>query len=464
MREVLGVARDAGRLLAAHWPVLLMWFAAGSLIRFLALELAGTVGTFSAVGGILLLPLAALARLVALVAMLLVLRDGMGQLRAIAPLPEGKVDRRRSFVDGLLGGILPFFAFYAAWGFLKEDAARYTTVALDLKNDLDLTAWGECLAQTTQVAECSGVNAGLGSVDAIGLNALTIGLIIAAFALRWGWKRWRTRLPKAFAFMAVYVEALWVYLSVYVISDVIGMVTTWIEQRQAMVWLSDLRSWVNSQVALVAWIWDGVEWFIGEAGGIILLPVAWLTIAGVVYGQAVVAQAPRLAGGATDRVLSRFARVPSWIRRRAKEFGAQMVALFRPVWSALVLMWRAGPVIIGAYVLFYVAIVASEDLLLAGIVRAIGPHTYEGFWAFVSLAAAMLVAIIVEPVRVSLIASAYDTTIGQLRSRAAAIGSEDDVEVKDASVRERGQRNSDRELSLGVHGDHEVQDEGLSRG
>ena len=107
MRQVVVLT---GRLLLAHWPALVAWFLAGTLGRYIGLEVAGFVGGYSALGGLLLLPVAILAKLVSVVAMFLVLRDGLPRLGAIAPAPVERAARLRSFRDALLASILPFFA------------------------------------------------------------------------------------------------------------------------------------------------------------------------------------------------------------------------------------------------------------------------------------------------------------------------------------------------------------------
>lgn len=89
--------RTTGRLLAAHWPALLAWFLAGELGRYLCISSAAYVAQVSEFAGSLLVGLGVLAKLVSLVAMLLVLRDGLHTLSAIAPAPAGRKDRRRFF-------------------------------------------------------------------------------------------------------------------------------------------------------------------------------------------------------------------------------------------------------------------------------------------------------------------------------------------------------------------------------
>jgi len=418
---MIAVLRVAGQLLWRHWPALLALYLAGTLGRYAALEVAGFVGAYSAIAGALLFPLAILARLVALVAMLLVLRDGMVRLGVLAPIPADRSGRRRAFVDALLAGILPFVAFYAAWGYLREDAAAYFSRLLEVNTGLiaeDILGGAE--------------RAGDGAVGELSLGPVTIAIIVAAFAGRWLWKRYRSRLPQAFAALAVYLEVLWVYLSVTLIADALRIVTEWVQDRQAMVWLADVREWVGAQLAPVAWVWDAVEWALGEVGGIVLLPIAWLTIAGVIYGQAVAPQTARLGGVVAARARARFDTLPSRLRARLRDIWSDLVSRFQPIGRALLLMWRAGPVLIGSYILLFTVVLALGAVLELGITRVIGPQELGGFWMVNAPLIFLFVPLVIEPLRVVLVASAYDAVIGRL---APATVSAPDVAVDEAPAR-----------------------------
>ena len=400
---MIAVLRVAGQLLWRHWPALLALYLAGTLGRYVALEVAGYIGAYSAIAGALLFPLAILARLVALVAMLLVLRDGMVRLGVLAPVPVERAARRRAFVDALLAGILPFVAFYAAWGYLREDAAAYFSRLLEVNTGLiaeDILGGAE--------------RAGDGAVGELSLGPLTIAIIVAAFTGRWLWKRYRSRLPKALAAIAVYLEVLWVYLSVTLIADALRIVTEWVQDRQAMVWLADVREWVGAQLVPVAWMWDAVEWALGEIGGIVLLPIAWLTIAGVIYGQAVAPQTARLGGTIATRARARFDTLPSRLRARLRDMWSDLIARFQPIGRALLLMWRAGPVLIGSYILLFTVLLALDAFLELGITRVIGPQELSGFWMVNAPLVFLFVPLVIEPLRVVLVASAYDAVIGRL--------------------------------------------------
>ncbi|WP_314504393.1 hypothetical protein [uncultured Microbacterium sp.] len=400
---MIAVLRLAGQLLWRHWPALLALYLAGTLGRYVAIEAAGFVGAYSAIGGALLFPLAILSRLVALVAMLLVLRDGMVELGALAPIPAQRAARRRAFVDALLAGILPFVAFYAAWGYLREDAADYFSRVLEVNSGL--------IADEILLGQ---ERAGDAAAGELSLGPITIAIIVAAFAGRWLWKRYRSRLPKAFAAIAVYLEVLWVYLSVTLIGDALNQVAAWVQTRQGLVWLGDLREWAGAQLAPVAWVWDAVEWLLGEVGGIVLLPIAWLTIAGVIYGQAVAPQSARLGGRVAVRAQARFNTLPSRLRARLRDIWSDVIARFQPIGRALLLMWRAGPVLVGSYVLLFTILLGLDAALEIGVTRVIGPQELGGFWMVNAPLIFLFVPLVIEPLRVVLVASAYDAVIGRL--------------------------------------------------
>lgn len=418
---MIAVADRAVRVFAAHWPALLAWYLAGALAGYVVIEVAGFVGAYTAIGGLLIMPLAILAPLTAYVAMFLVLRDAMPQLEKLAPRALDPRERRQQFSRAVLGGILPFFAFYAAWGFLRGDMIDYTERALEVRRT---------------ASQVSGiVFSSAGTVDRLQFDAVTIPIIVLAFAGRWAYKRWNSRMPRWAAPAAVYLEAVWVFLTVYLISDGLGQISSWVQSRQALVWLGDFRAGLTGVFAPVGFVWDGVEWLVGEAGGILLLPIAWLTIAGVVYGQAVAAAAPRLAGRIPERVRTRYGSIPARARRRLTDVGGSLVARFRPIGAAFVLMWRAGPALIGGYVLLFTVALALEPLVAVGLTRLVGPRDLVSEWMVFGELLVLAVGLIVEPVRVALVAAAYDRTLArltvasvQLEPQQPALGSHQQVE------------------------------------
>lgn len=123
---------------------------------------------------------------------------------------------------------------------------------------------------------------------------MTVALIVVAFTLRWLWGKYRARVHQAFSVIAVYLELLWIYLSATLIADGIGMFTGWVATRQGTVWLGEFKASVSEWFTPITTIWDSLVVVLGIMAKATLEPLAWLTIAGVIYGQAIAAAAPAI--------------------------------------------------------------------------------------------------------------------------------------------------------------------------
>ncbi|MFD5215338.1 hypothetical protein [Microbacterium sp. NPDC058345] len=415
---------STGRSLWRHWPAMFAWYLAGVLAHYAIVQLAGAVGGRSATLGFLILPLAILARLISYVAMFLVLRDGLRELGAVAPLPESPAERRRTFLSALLAGILPFFAVYWAQGLLNEDVQAYSARALKIRTDVIVTA---AVAGEEPVS----------SVDTVlnlPLNVWTVSIIVVSFAARWAWSKWSARLAKWLSPLAVYFEVVWVFFSVMVIGDLTDSVRSWIDSRAAIAFLERMREQVLDAVAPLRWLWDALGWIIAEAGPVLLAPLAWLTIGGIVYGQAIVAEKLRIEHRVLVRLREHAAFVPNPLMRRLKDLGEELGARFRPIGRALLLMWRAGPLLVASYSLVYVIVKALQSYLDLALTRVVGPHEFL-FWAIAGSVLFLIPTLIVEPLRIAVIAGAYDATLGRLRrkrsdNRDAAHLSAEEAEVR----------------------------------
>ena len=409
--------KTTGRLLLAHWPALVAWFLAGQLAGYLLLEGAGFVAAYAPTAGLLLVPLGILAQLISFVAMFLVLRDGLPELQRLSPRPTDARERRREFLDALLGGILPFFAVYAAWGYLRNDMSAYAARALEVRSGI---GWTE-LAEKVERGDLSPSEAVAGpDYTGFALEPLTIVILVLAFAARWALKRSSERVPRWMNVVSVYLEAVWVFLTVSVIADLLGQLGGWVDSRQAIAWLADARQWLAEHLLAITWVWEAIEWFLGELGGVVLLPIAWLTIAGVLYGQAVAAAAPQLSSPTVQAARGRWARLPGGVRRRLADLWDEFAGRFRPIGRVLVLMWRAGPLLIGGYILLYTVVLALQQLLRLGLTRALGPNEFYSFWLVADAVILLIVPLVIEPLRIAFIGGAYDAVLGRLRSADAS--------------------------------------------
>ncbi len=387
-----------------HWPALLAWYLAGALAHYWVTALAGFVGAYSSVGGLLILPFAVLARLISLVGMLLVLRDGLSSLQEVAPVPEMAADRRRSFLSALLASILPFFAVYAAQGLLRDDIQDYGLRALAKTRE--------------EIGATLGTNRTFDPGDTVldlSFNVWTVLIIVLAFAARWAWGRWSSGLPRTLALLAVYCEVVWVFFSLLLLKNVTDAATAWVDDRAVMARVGEVRTALGGWFPPIVWLGDGVGWLLSQAGPVLLAPLAWLTVAGVVYGQAIVAEKLQIQHRLVTQMRERVARVPNPVMRRLRDLGTELGSRFLPIWRAIMLMWRAGPVIVASYALLYTVVIVAESWLRYGLSRWIGPHDAVLFWAVFWPVIFLIPPLIIEPIRFSLIAGAYDTTFGVLR-------------------------------------------------
>lgn len=398
-------------MLLRHWPALLAWFLGGMLVRQLLIELAGFVGGRNSTGGLLILSLAVLARLIGFVGMFLVIRDGLRTLQSIAPLPTSAKERRQDFMAALLASVLPFFAVYAAQKQLRGDLLDYADRALSSSFADDVFA---AVEGTPQVENPD-------IVLTLSFNVWTILIIVVAIAGRMAWRRWESRLPKLLALLALYLEVVWVFFSLLLLTQLLDGAVEWIGTREVTAWIVDTRSWLAAQFVPLGWLFDGFEQSLDMIGRVLVEPFAWLIVAGVIYGQTITSERLRIGTRLLERTRRTAGMVPAALRRRVDSLAEDLGSRVQPIGRAIRMVWQAGPIVLGTYLLLYACMKALEPLLGLGIMRALGPHD-TAFWTAIAVVFALVPALIVEPIRVSLIAGTYDSALSATPEAASAQG------------------------------------------
>lgn len=343
------------RAVAARWPTLLAWFLAGWVVRVLLLRLAAHLGNEDAVYGLMVLPLAVLARLVSYVAIFLVVRDTLlGAEDREGGRALARVRRSGRRVGSSLGqAVLPFFIIYAAWAIIDEDIVAYGRSALDV----DPLAAGEALS--------------------VSLGVLSVSMVVLSFGLRLFLERVAARLPRWTDAVQVYLEAVWVLVTVLVLRTLLAGVPDWLESRRMVSWgldrLADLRAsfgWVDQLVAGLGPAWSVVS-------DVVLLPLAWLALAGVVFATSLSeVRDPRHVA----RVRARVAGLSSRWRRLLEVASRSVVERWEPVRRVATLAWRAGPLPVAAYLLAFALVTALPVWLDVAFAHLAGPHERE-WWA-----------------------------------------------------------------------------------
>ena len=354
------IVTDTARLLVRNLPALMVFFLAGWALNYLLIRFAGYVANIDPLLGELVLPLAILVRIASYVAMFLVLRPG------------------KNFLEALSTSILPFLIVFATWGMLHDDWVGYSLDQLEQRGDSEVPLF-------------------------VQLSPVTIAVVVVAFVLRFLLNKYRERLPRWFGFIGAYLEAVWLFIAVDVISQLFGLVSGWVQSRSVVVWFNGVIDSARELFAPIGWVADGLGWLLAQAGTVLGLPLAWLTLAGIVYAVTSVRRTPH------ERMLAlgrRWARLPRVVRKRLTEFASDLAGRWVPIATSVRLLWAGGIITIGLFVLAYAALDTSTLWLRFGIDRLIGPH--ELAWWFASDAViGLAIDAIVEPLRISLIAAAW---------------------------------------------------------
>lgn len=366
-----------GRVVATHWPTLVAWYLGGEVVHRLMLQLAGTVGGYTTLGGLLILPLAVAARLVAYVAMYLAVRPS---------LPHTASDRLagREFVRAVLVSILPFFAFYEAWGMLDVDRDEFFRIANAI-----------AFAESGYGTEALGDRGGL-----IAAGPLPIAVLIIALTLRLVLSRFDEKLGTLLRLLAVYTEMLWTFMLFTLVGQWWAGVRDWLSHRTGADWLRGIGDWFASHLPPIAGLWEGVTWGVGIVVAAVVVPAAWLIVVGVIYGTSFDAK-------------TRFGRwSQTALHGTERSIVRAVIARGESLWAAAAVMWRGGPALFGATALAYAVWVLLDRVGSRAVLELIGGHD-DAFWEAYLPVILVAIAAVAEPLRVALLATCYDVVVAR---------------------------------------------------
>jgi hypothetical protein len=399
-------------LLFRFWPQLVLIAAVGVVARDLLLEAAVTTGLRYPLGGMVVLSLVVLVKLLVVVTMFAALRPGLPALAALRE--EGAAsssdDRPRQSADRTLAitaaVILPFFAYYAAWGFLGDTVREYSRLALDR------AGFGE----PVQIFEFL-------------RSPALIAAILVCFAVRWFAKRMNARSHQPWwRLLVVAADASWIFIGLYALDT----------------WRNDFINWIGAgavleaQAAGTAWLSmaaHAAETFVprefqppalvDQAQNLFfyaLLPLVWLVMAAIINGYDFAA-APAPAASSPSRALT----WRKWLRDFASHFFGGYRSRYRPVWNCLKLTLGAG---LGTLLTFIVAYRALNWLgawLWYGATRTLGPYDLETWQPLSSLISLFIGSpsdlgggILLDAARIALLAAVLEYAVSTQRRAATA--------------------------------------------
>jgi hypothetical protein len=354
--------------------------------------------------GQLILPLAVLARLASYVGMFLVLRPVLTSYRRL----EGLADRATAspepsflvaWANTVGGALVPFFVIYAAWGLINDDGIAYSAAAVDQLN-LETNPGGTALDTP--------------------FSWQTITIVVVAFALRRVIARFAAKLPAWFGIVAVYLEAVWVFIAVSFIRDLLIGVPDWFATRRMFAWIVDDWARLRDSFPVVQFLSDGWAWTTRQLGEAVFQPLAWLALAAIVLAGAIPLASRRRRRTRIDDLRDSAGR--RWVAigprtRRILMWPVNgLLERWRPIGSALRLIWRAGPVVMGFYVIAFGVLTIGTEWMRFGLYHAFGPHPL-GWWTAWDQPIGLLIDTVIFLLQICLVAAAFDRCVRALDER-----------------------------------------------
>jgi hypothetical protein len=187
-------------------------------------------------------------------------------------------------------------------------------------------------------------------------------------------------------------------------------------------------------------------WALRTVFGGAAVPLIWLAVAGVVYGVALTVNwrdTVRRVGGmrawsvfdraapARQRLSSRWVLVPKSLRDKAREHALSQLGKFRPIVDSARLILHGGVLALSLYMLAYLGLAwldmsgsfyraqMGDGYLVRGVAWLAGPHPWS-FWNNTLDTLSLASHLLIEPLRICLVASTFVYCVERLADTATA--------------------------------------------
>ncbi|WP_026872045.1 hypothetical protein [Inquilinus limosus] len=436
-RELLAPLVLTGKLWWRFWPQLTLLALIGILLNDQLLLLSARIGFVDRSLGFAALTLVVLTKLVVTVTSFLIMRPALPAVAAAQALsagtavpvtgpdpnapgdagsasrPAGPTRRERlaGFATTLTIALVPFFAYYAAWGFLGDTIREYSILGLEL------APFGE-----------SG-----NLLDAIGARWLVVS-VVGTWILRRLFKSLRDRTgAPIWKLLIVLCETNWIFIGLFVLSQWKDEVLAWVASGAAWDWLNGIWQAVLNPISTAFAAAEPVEQALPDAWTVAtglffyaLLPLVWLVLAALIYGHDLGSDPGWMRHRRLERIGSRYAALPKFARDFIGHFIGGYRSRYLPVANSVRLVLHADLVLLLVLIVGWRAIGWAADWLWIGAAQLIGPHPLD-LWQILNNGLSLLFGdlsgttpgILVEPLRVCLIAAVLETAFARSQAPAA---------------------------------------------
>ncbi len=399
MNSVISAIALTGRLWWRHWPQLVLLVLVGFLANQLLLTVAIKIGSANHLLGLCSLSVVVLAKLIVYVVMFHALKPSLPVVGELAASTVSAVNQRPyRFVDLLALALVPFFAYYAAWGFLSNTVRDYSLRYLDL---------GPFATQGNLL-------------DAMSAPGLIV-VVVVAWVLRKIAMRFQERTDRAvWKFLVTLCEAIWIFIGLFVLNSWKQRATDWWHSR--VIW----HDWLRMREPATGAVSAGSSSPLKDAFGAVtdvffyaLMPIIWLAMAALIYGREVGKADEILASNARfANIAQRYEGMPAILHLASERLVQSYRTRFLPVVNCVRLTLAAG---VPLLVLLCVGYRALNWLALwcwIGATHLIGPHSFPA-WRIIGNALGLLLvdplqnnpSVLVEPLRICLLAAVLETAL-----------------------------------------------------
>jgi hypothetical protein len=199
-----------------------------------------------------------------------------------------------------------------------------------------------------------------------------------------------------------------VFLALTAIQNLFGDAVAWIQSRQVVHWIENAQDWLISLWEPIQLAIESLGWVIPVAAQVILLPMAWLLVAGIIYVRAIGnietgVPIPRLP----VRLAESAAQIPGYFRRWRHIIVGGWEDVAGPVVLSGRMILRGGVLDLAIFVSAYGILWAASQWLARGVYTLIGAREAAIWWDIDPIVSAAI-GLVTEPLRVVLLAAAFD--------------------------------------------------------
>jgi hypothetical protein len=423
---------DTGRVWWLLLPMIMGVYLLGWLGSELTLRVAVIAGDISAWLALALFAFSFVCTLVAAIVILTLAGRELG-ISQLLPEDEREIDDGDTSLSHLIAvTLLPFLGMYAAFGQVAESAQRLVTQ--------QWVRYGLLSEQKTVL----GVLNDLATNHLLWLVTLLLGIYVLRRLLDYVAERTGLRI---LGLVVVLIEAFFMLLVITGGIRVFQTFRNWFRDRAVLQWLAEIQDAVARVFAifkidlpeLVTRAWT---FFTDQVWPILIdvvaQPLFWLAVAALVFGSRVLSlaelwrkgqpYAARIPGASTfaryseKRAFRRLGPPPKGIRLAVARLQEALLGdiddKYLPALHALRLVVRAGPIFLGCYIFVYNLVIVARNYLETLLYWLVGGHEGE-FWVRWEPVFDLIPDVLVEPIRLCLLAVAFRRCLELFAQRAA---------------------------------------------